>query len=155
MRARSDHRREPGSSYASMLIMRDEFVKTIEEIRKNKSICRRCSSHRQPGGSGYASDDLAKTRELDEESPSSSAWVVAGSGGYIVLPGALDLCGADNHHRLDWSVLGIFPKRFGPADGISLVDEMKLRQPRDARLRSLRPQVGGSRVDPEIHAGLL
>jgi protease-4 len=81
-----------GSTYSSMLIMRDEFVKSIEEIRKNKTIKAVVLRVDSPGGSGYASDVIwRKLKELDEEKPLVvSMGNVAGSGGYyIACPGRL------------------------------------------------------------------
>lgn len=81
-----------GAGYSSMMIMRDEFVKTIEEIRKNKTIKAVVLRIDSPGGSGYASDVIwRKLKELDEEKPIVvSMGTVAGSGGYyIACPGRL------------------------------------------------------------------
>jgi protease-4 len=72
--------------------MRDEFVKSIEEIRKNKTVRAVVLQIDSPGGSGYASDIIwRKLRELDEEKPLVvSMGSVAGSGGYyIACPGRL------------------------------------------------------------------
>jgi protease-4 len=81
-----------GAGYSSMLIMRDDFVKTIEEIRKNKTIKAVVLRIDSPGGSGYASDIIwKKLKQLDEEKPVVvSMGTVAGSGGYyIACPGRL------------------------------------------------------------------
>ncbi len=81
-----------GAGFASSLIMRDEFVKSIEEIRKNKTIRAVVLHVDSPGGSAYASDVIwRKLRELDEEKPLVvSMGSVAGSGGYyIACPGRL------------------------------------------------------------------
>ncbi|RIK68787.1 MAG: signal peptide peptidase SppA [Planctomycetota bacterium] len=81
-----------GAGYSSMMIMRDEFVKTIEEIRKNKTIKAVVLRIDSPGGSGYASDVIwRKLKQLDEEKPVVvSMGTVAGSGGYyIACPGRL------------------------------------------------------------------
>jgi protease-4 len=81
-----------GSSFSSQLIMRDTFVETIEQIRKNKTIRAVVLHIDSPGGSGYASDVIwRKLRELDEEKPLVvSMGTVAGSGGYyIACPGRL------------------------------------------------------------------
>lgn len=81
-----------GAGYSSMLIMRDDFVKTIEEIRKNKTIKAVVLRIDSPGGSGYASDVIwQKLKQLDEEKPVVvSMGTVAGSGGYyIACPGRL------------------------------------------------------------------
>ncbi len=84
--------RSLGAGFASSLIMRDEFVKSIEEIRKNKTIRAVVLHVDSPGGSAYASDVIwRKLRELDEEKPLViSMGSVAGSGGYyIACPGRL------------------------------------------------------------------
>lgn len=75
-----------GASLASSLIMRDQLVKTIEEIRKNKTIRAVVLRIDSPGGSGYASDVIwKKLRELDEEKPViASMGTVAASGGYYI-----------------------------------------------------------------------
>ena len=75
-----------GAGFASQLIQRDEFVKSIEEIRKNKTIRAVVLHIDSPGGSGYASDIIwRKLRELDEEKPLVvSMGTVAGSGGYYI-----------------------------------------------------------------------
>jgi len=81
-----------GPGLASMVIMRDPFVKTIEEIRKNKTVRAVVLRIDSPGGSGYASDVIwRKLKELDEEKPIVvSMGSVAGSGGYyIACPGRL------------------------------------------------------------------
>jgi protease IV len=75
-----------GAGFSSSLIMRDEFIKSIEEIRKNKTIQAVVLRIDSPGGSGYASDAIwKKLRELDEEKPLVvSMGTVAGSGGYYI-----------------------------------------------------------------------
>lgn len=81
-----------GPAYASMLICRDDFIETVEEIHKNKSIKGVVLRIDSPGGSGYASDAIwQKLIELDEEKPLVvSMGRVAGSGGYyIAIPGRL------------------------------------------------------------------
>lgn len=81
-----------GAGFASTMVMRDEFVKSIEEIRKNKTIRAVVLRIDSPGGSAYASDVIwRKLRELDEEKPLVvSMGTVAGSGGYyIACPGRL------------------------------------------------------------------
>lgn len=80
------------SALASSVISRDTFVKTIEEIRKNKTVQAVVLHIDSPGGSGYASDVIwRKLKELDEEKPLIvSMGSVAGSGGYyIACPGRL------------------------------------------------------------------
>jgi len=81
-----------GAGYASMIIMREQFAKSIEEIRKNKTIQAVVLRIDSPGGSAYASDVIwQKLRELDEQKPVVvSMGTVAGSGGYyIACPGRL------------------------------------------------------------------
>ncbi|HWL92407.1 MAG TPA: signal peptide peptidase SppA [Phycisphaerae bacterium] len=81
-----------GSGFASSLIMRDEFVKSIEEIRKNKTIRGVVLRIDSPGGSAYASDVIwRKLTDLNDEKPVVvSMGTVAGSGGYyIACPGRL------------------------------------------------------------------
>lgn len=75
-----------GAVAASQLIMRDDFVKTCEEIRKNKTIRAVVLHIDSPGGSAYASDVIyRKLKELDEEKPIVvSMGSVAGSGGYYI-----------------------------------------------------------------------
>lgn len=81
-----------GAGFSSMLIMRDPFVKTIEEIRKNKTIRAVVLRVDSPGGSAYASDVIwRKLRELNEEKPLvvSMGSVAASGGYYIACPGRL------------------------------------------------------------------
>jgi protease-4 len=81
-----------GAGLANRMIMRDEFIKSIDEIRKNKTIQAVVLRVDSPGGSAYASDVIwRRLRELDEEKPVVvSMGTVAGSGGYyIACPGRL------------------------------------------------------------------
>ncbi|MBN2562200.1 MAG: signal peptide peptidase SppA [Phycisphaerae bacterium] len=81
-----------GPGFTTQYVMRDEFVKSIEQIRKNKTVRAVVLHIDSPGGSGYASDVIwQKLRELDEEKPLVvSMGTVAGSGGYyIACPGRL------------------------------------------------------------------
>lgn len=81
-----------GAALSSSIIMRDPFVETIEEIRKNKTIRAVVLQVDSPGGSAYASDIIWRAlRALDEEKPVVvSMGSVAGSGGYyIACPGRL------------------------------------------------------------------
>lgn len=75
-----------GGGLAGQLIQRDEFVGTIEQIRKNKTIRAVVLYIDSPGGSGYASDVIwQKLRQLDEEKPLVVCMgSVAGSGGYYI-----------------------------------------------------------------------
>lgn len=117
-----------GSSYSSMLIMRDEFVKTIEEIRKNKTIRAVVLRIDSPGGSGYASDVIwRKLRELDEEKPVVvSMGSVAGSGGYyIACPGRL-IYAEPTTITGSIGVLGIFQNQASALSRADIqIDEMK------------------------------
>jgi len=79
-----------GAALSSSVICRDDMVKTIDELKKNKSIKAVVLHVDSPGGSGHASDAIWKAlRELDEEKPLVvSMGAVAGSGGYyIACPG--------------------------------------------------------------------
>ena len=75
-----------GAGFASMLICRDDFVKVVDELRKNKSIKAVVLRIDSPGGSGYASDVIWQNlRLLGEEKPLVvSMGSVAGSGGYYI-----------------------------------------------------------------------
>ena len=75
-----------GSGLSSSLIMRDPFVATLEEIRKNKTIRGVVLHIDSPGGSAYASDVIwKKLKELDEEKPVVACMgTVAASGGYYI-----------------------------------------------------------------------
>jgi len=75
-----------GAGFASSLIMRDQMVKTIEEIRKNKTIRAVVLHIDSPGGSAYASDIIWRAlKELDAEKPVIACMsTVAASGGYYI-----------------------------------------------------------------------
>lgn len=75
-----------GAGFASTVICRDDFVKVLDELRKNKSIKAVVMRVDSPGGSGYASDVIwQKLRELDDVKPLVvSMGSVAGSGGYYI-----------------------------------------------------------------------
>jgi protease-4 len=75
-----------GAGLASQYICRDDFVKVVDELRKNKSIKAVVMRVDSPGGSGYASDVIWKQlRRLDETKPLVvSMGSVAGSGGYYI-----------------------------------------------------------------------
>ena len=75
-----------GAGFASQFICRDDFVKVVDELRKNKSIKAVVMRVDSPGGSGYASDVIWKQlRRLDEAKPLVvSMGSVAGSGGYYI-----------------------------------------------------------------------
>jgi len=75
-----------GAGLASQVISRDDFVKVIEDLRKNDSIKAVVMRVDSPGGSGYASDVIWKRlKALDDEKPLVvSMGTVAGSGGYYI-----------------------------------------------------------------------
>jgi protease-4 len=75
-----------GASFANQLICRDDFIKVVDELRKNRSIKAVVMHIDSPGGSGYASDMIWKQlRKLDEAKPLVvSMGTVAGSGGYYL-----------------------------------------------------------------------
>lgn len=75
-----------GTGLSSSMIMRDPFIKTIEEIRKNKTIRGVVLHIDSPGGSAYASDIIwKKLHELDQEKPVVACMgSVAASGGYYI-----------------------------------------------------------------------
>ena len=75
-----------GAAFASRVISRDDFVKVVDELRKNKSIKAVVMRIDSPGGSGYASDVIwQRLRALNEVKPLVvSMGSVAGSGGYYI-----------------------------------------------------------------------
>ncbi len=75
-----------GAGLASQYICRDDFVKVVDELRKNESIKAVVMRVDSPGGSGYASDVIWQhLRELDDVKPLVvSMGSVAGSGGYYI-----------------------------------------------------------------------
>lgn len=75
-----------GAGFASSLIMRDQMVQTIEEIRKNKTIRAVVLHIDSPGGSAYASDIIWRAlKDLDKEKPVVACMsTVAASGGYYI-----------------------------------------------------------------------
>lgn len=77
---------------SSSIIQRDEFIKVVEQLRKNKSVKAVVMAVDSPGGSGYASEMILRAlKALDEEKPLVVCMqTVAGSGGYyIAIPGRL------------------------------------------------------------------
>lgn len=81
-----------GPAMASMVISRDAFVKTIDEIRRNKTIKGVVLRIDSPGGSALASDCIWRAlRELDEEKPLvvSQAGVAASGGYYLSVGGRM------------------------------------------------------------------
>ena len=78
-----------GPAYATMIICRDDMLKTIEEIRRNKSIKGVVLRIDSPGGSGYASSAIYhKLMELDQDKPLvvSMGRVAASAGYHIACP---------------------------------------------------------------------
>jgi len=78
-----------GPAYATMIICRDDMLKTIEEIRRNKSIKGVVLRIDSPGGSGYASSAIYhKLMELDEDKPLvvSMGRLAASAGYHIACP---------------------------------------------------------------------
>lgn len=77
---------DPGAAAASLVIAREPFCKTIDELRKDKSIKAVVMHIDSPGGSGYASDVIWQhLKELDETKPLVVCQGnVAGSGGYYL-----------------------------------------------------------------------
>ncbi len=99
-----------GAGFASSIICRDDFVKVLDELRKNKSIKAVVMRVDSPGGSGYASDVIwKKLRELDEEKPLVvSMGTVAGSGGYYIACPARRIFAWPTTITGSIGVLGIF-----------------------------------------------
>ncbi|MCH8147373.1 MAG: signal peptide peptidase SppA [Planctomycetes bacterium] len=99
-----------GAGFASSIICRDDFVKVLDELRKNKSIKAVVMRVDSPGGSGYASDVIwKKLRELDEEKPLVvSMGTVAGSGGYYIACPARRIFALPTTITGSIGVLGIF-----------------------------------------------
>jgi protease-4 len=134
-----------GAGFSSQLIMRDQFVKSIERIRKNKTIRAVVLRVDSPGGSGYASDVIwRKLRELDDEKPLVvSMGTVAGSGGYyIACPGRL-IFAQPTTITGSIGVLGILPNQ---ASALNRMDVNLMETKRGARSllgsahRDLRPE---------------
>jgi protease-4 len=99
-----------GAGFASSIISRDDFVKVLDELRKNKSIKAVVMRVDSPGGSGYASDVIwQKLRELNEEKPLVvSMGTVAGSGGYYIACPARRIFAQPTTITGSIGVLGIF-----------------------------------------------
>ena len=99
-----------GPGFASVLICRDDFVKVVDELRKNKSIKAVVMRVDSPGGSGYASDVIWQNlRRLGEAKPLVvSMGSVAGSGGYYIACPAARIFAQPTTITGSIGVLGIF-----------------------------------------------
>jgi len=99
-----------GAAFATQLICRDDFVKVIDELRKNKSIKTVVMRVDSPGGSGYASDVIWHAlRRLNEKKPLVvSMGTVAGSGGYYIACPARKIFAHPTTITGSIGVLGIF-----------------------------------------------
>ena len=99
-----------GAGFASRVICRDDFVKVVDELRKNKSIKAVVMRVDSPGGSGYASDVIWRNlRRLGETKPLVvSMGSVAGSGGYYIACPAARIFAQPTTITGSIGVLGIF-----------------------------------------------
>jgi protease-4 len=99
-----------GSALSSQIISRDDMVKVIEEIRRNKSIKAVVLHVDSPGGSAYASDVIWQhLRALDDEKPLvCSMGTVAGSGGYYIACPARRIFAQPSTITGSIGVLGVF-----------------------------------------------
>ncbi len=99
-----------GAAFSSQLICRDDFIKVVEELRKNKSIKAVVLRIDSPGGSGYASDAIWHAlRRLDEKKPLVvTMGSVAGSGGYYIACPARKIFAHPTTITGSIGVLGIF-----------------------------------------------
>jgi protease-4 len=99
-----------GPGFASLMICRDDFVKVVNELRKNKSIKAVVMRVDSPGGSGYASDVIWQNlRRLGEEKPLVvTMGTVAGSGGYYIACPAARIFAQPTTITGSIGVLGIF-----------------------------------------------
>lgn len=100
-----------GAGLASQVISRDDFVKVVDELRRNKSIKAVVMRIDSPGGSGYASDVIwHQLRLLNEEKPLvASMGTVAGSGGYYIACPARRIFAQPTTITGSIGVLGILP----------------------------------------------
>ncbi len=75
-----------GTGFSSQMICRDDFIKVVDQLRRNKSIKGVVLRIDSPGGSAFASDAIWKAlRRLDDTKPLVvSMGTVAGSGGYYI-----------------------------------------------------------------------
>lgn len=99
-----------GAGFASQLICRDDFIKTIEEVRRNDSIKAVVMRVDSPGGSGFASDMIwERLRELGKQKPLVvSMGRVAGSGGYYIACPAHRIFAQPTTLTGSIGVLGVF-----------------------------------------------
>ncbi len=100
-----------GAGLASQVISRDDFVKVVDELRRNKSIKAVVLRIDSPGGSGYASDVIwQQLRLLNEEKPLiATMGSVAGSGGYYIACPARRIFAQPTTITGSIGVLGIIP----------------------------------------------
>ena len=100
-----------GAGLASQVISRDDFIKVVDELRRNKSIKAVVMRIDSPGGSGYASDVIwQQLRLLNEEKPLvATMGTVAGSGGYYIACPARRIFAQPTTITGSIGVLGIFP----------------------------------------------
>ncbi|MCK4659426.1 MAG: signal peptide peptidase SppA [Phycisphaerae bacterium] len=99
-----------GAGYVSRYVCRDDFVKVVTELRKNKSIKAVVMRVDSPGGSGYASDIIWKQlRRLNETKPLVvSMGSMAASGGYYLACPARRIFAQPTTLTGSIGVLGIF-----------------------------------------------
>ncbi|MEK6677614.1 MAG: signal peptide peptidase SppA [Planctomycetota bacterium] len=99
-----------GAGLASQIISRDDFVKVVDELRRNKSIKAVVMRVDSPGGSAFASDVIwRELRRLNEEKPLIvSMGNVAGSGGYYIACPARKIFAQPTTITGSIGVLGIF-----------------------------------------------
>lgn len=98
-----------GAGFSTQLICRDDFVKVINEVRRNKSIKAVVLHIDSPGGSGYASDVIWHHLErLKKSKPLVvSMGSVAGSGGYFIACPAQEIFAQPTTLTGSIGVLGI------------------------------------------------
>jgi len=98
-----------GSAMSSQVISRDDFVKVVDQLRKNDSIKAVVMRVDSPGGSAYASDVIWQhLAKLNEEKPLVvSMGSVAGSGGYYIACGARKIIAQPTTITGSIGVLGI------------------------------------------------
>lgn len=99
-----------GAGFSSSVISRDDFVKVVDELRRNDSIKAVVLRIDSPGGSGYASDVIwRELRALGEAKPLVvSMGRVAGSGGYYIACPARRIFAQPTTITGSIGVLGIF-----------------------------------------------
>jgi protease IV len=99
-----------GPGFASQLICRDDFIKVVEEVRRNRSIKAVVLRVDSPGGSGFASDMIwERLRELAKEKPLVvNMGRVAASGGYYIACPAHRIFAQSTTITGSIGVLGVF-----------------------------------------------